>query len=112
MVLLCNYNKKRWEIYERWFESKFPKRNPSVYHVDLSSPTNFAEIYENAVKHLGDGFNLEKLPGEVVVVYPGRAMNQSGDNKSAAADLLGFKNYQTLSNWLKRYGVDGTKTVS
>ncbi len=71
MVLLCNYNKKRWEIYEKWFESKFPKQNPSVYHVDLSSPINFAEIYENAVKYLGDGFNLEKLPGEVAVVYPG-----------------------------------------
>ena len=112
MVFLCNYNKKCWEIYEKWFRKELPGQNLSVYHVDLSSPTNFAEIYENAVKRLGDGFNLEKLLGEVAVVYPGRAMNQSGDNKSAAADLLGFKNYQTLSNWLKRYGVDGTKTVS
>jgi DNA-binding NtrC family response regulator len=52
VVLLCNYEQNRWEIYEKWFESKFPRQNLSVYHVDLSSPTHFAEIYENAVKHL------------------------------------------------------------
>ena len=63
-------------------------------------------------KPMGDGFDLEKLLGEVAVVYLERAMNQAGDNKSAAADLLGFKNYQTLSNWLKRYGMDGNRTDS
>lgn len=52
VVLLCNYEQKRWEIYKKWFKNEFPRRNLSVYHVDLSSPTNFAEIYENAVKHL------------------------------------------------------------
>ena len=58
---------------------------------------------------LGGGFDLEGLLGEVAAVYLERAMDQAGDNKSAAADLLGFKNYQTLSNWLKRYGMDSSK---
>lgn len=57
-------------------------------------------------KALGGGFDLEALLGEIATVYLERAMDQTGNNKSAAADLLGFKNYQTLSNWLKRYGMD------
>ncbi len=61
---------------------------------------------------LGGGFNLEALLGEVATVYLERAMDQSGDNKSAAAVLLGFKNYQTFSNWLNRYGKDGNKNNS
>jgi len=52
VVLLCNYEKKRWDIYKKWFNNKFPRQNLSVCHVELSSPTNFAEIYENAVKQL------------------------------------------------------------
>ena len=56
-------------------------------------------------KTIGNGFNLEELLGDIAKVYLQRAMDQAADNKSAAADLLGFKNYQTLSNWLKRYGI-------
>ena len=58
-------------------------------------------------KSLGGGFDLEGLLGEVATSYLKMAMDQSGSNKSAAAELLGFKNYQTLSNWLKRYGMEG-----
>ncbi len=58
-------------------------------------------------KSMGNGFDLEELLGNIAKVYLERAMDQAGDNKSSAADLLGFKNYQTLSNWLKRYGMDG-----
>ena len=57
-------------------------------------------------KPIGDGFDLEKLLGEVAVSYLEKAMDETRGNKSIAADLLGFKNYQTLSNWLKRYGID------
>lgn len=60
-------------------------------------------------KTMGHGFDLEALLGEVAADYLGRAMDQAGVNKSAAADLLGFKNYQTLSNWLKRYGMESSK---
>ncbi len=57
-------------------------------------------------KAMGNGFDLEELLGDIAKVYLERAMKEAGDNKSAAAELLGFKNYQTLSNWLKRYGMD------
>lgn len=58
-------------------------------------------------KALGEGFDLEELPGDVAAVYLERAIDQAGGNKSSAADPLGFRNYQTLSNCLKRYGMDG-----
>ena len=29
----------------------------------------------------------------------------AGNNKSKAAKILGFQNYQTLDNWLKKYAV-------
>ncbi|HOY66287.1 MAG TPA: helix-turn-helix domain-containing protein [Candidatus Ozemobacteraceae bacterium] len=34
-------------------------------------------------------------------------MKHTRGNKTEAADLLGFKNYQTLTNWLKRFGMEG-----
>lgn len=66
------------------------------------------EDSDNSVleKVLGEEFDLEELLGDIAKIYLVQAMEQAGDNKSAAADLLGFKNYQTLSNWLKRYGMD------
>jgi hypothetical protein len=33
-------------------------------------------------------------------------MTESNGNKSEAARLVGFSNYQTLGNWLKKYGID------
>jgi len=32
-------------------------------------------------------------------------MKEAGNNKSKAAKILGFQNYQTLDNWLKKYAV-------
>ncbi|RMG80394.1 MAG: hypothetical protein D6707_06490, partial [Bacteroidetes bacterium] len=31
---------------------------------------------------------------------------EAGGNKSKAADLLGLKNYQTLNNWMQKYGIE------
>ena len=44
VVLLCNYEKKRWEVYEKWFRAEFPGSLLLAHHVGLSSPTNFSEI--------------------------------------------------------------------
>lgn len=54
-------------------------------------------------RELGGGFDINALLGEVAVHYLDRALEQSGGNKARAAELLGFKNYQTLSNWMKKY---------
>jgi len=54
---------------------------------------------------LGNGFTLEGILGEVARHYIDRAMRDSNGTKSKAAELLGFNTYQTLSNWIKRYGI-------
>ncbi len=54
---------------------------------------------------LGNGFRLEETIGEVARHYLGRALQEADGNKTKAATLVGFSSYQTLTNWLRRYGV-------
>ncbi|WP_438002345.1 sigma-54 dependent transcriptional regulator [Sorangium sp. So ce185] len=54
---------------------------------------------------LGDGFRLADLLGDVARHYLARAMAEAQGNKTRAASLVGLSNYQTLKNWLEKYGV-------
>ena len=53
---------------------------------------------------LGNGFSLPRLLAEVARHYLGRAMEDATDNKTRAAELVGLASYQTLTNWLSKYG--------
>ena len=53
----------------------------------------------------GSDFSLPSLMGEVAVHYLEKALTMTRGNKSEAARLLGLTNYQTLTNWIKKYGV-------
>lgn len=55
---------------------------------------------------LGNGFQLKDALTEVVRHYLPRALDEAHGNKTKAASLVGFANYQTLTNWAKKYGVD------
>ena len=55
---------------------------------------------------LGEGFSLKEVLRAVARQYLDRAMKESAGNKTKAAALLGLPNYQTLSNWLERYGLN------
>lgn len=55
---------------------------------------------------LGNGLDLQQLLGEVACHYLERAIVESGGNKTRAAELVGLPSYQTLTNWLKKYGVE------
>ena len=55
---------------------------------------------------LGNGFRLQDSLAEVVRHYLSRAVEESRGSKKKAADLVGFANYQTLTNWAKKYGVE------
>jgi len=55
---------------------------------------------------LDEGFDLNALLADVTRHYLERALTESNGVKKDAAALLGFANYQTLSNWMKKYGVD------
>lgn len=56
---------------------------------------------------LGNGLKLPDLLAEVARHYLARALQETRGNKTRAARLLGLSSYQTLTNWLKKYGVDG-----
>jgi transcriptional regulator with PAS, ATPase and Fis domain len=55
---------------------------------------------------LGNGLDLQELLSEVARHYMRRAIEESGGNKTAAAQMLGLPSYQTFSNWVKRYQVE------
>lgn len=54
---------------------------------------------------LGKDLDLQAIIDDVAKHYLTRAMKEAGGNKTRAADLVGLPSYQTLSNWLKKYGV-------
>jgi DNA-binding NtrC family response regulator len=54
---------------------------------------------------LGDGFNLRKLMSQLASHYLERASQEAHGNKKKAAQLLGFPNYQTFDNWIKKHKV-------
>jgi transcriptional regulator with PAS, ATPase and Fis domain len=56
-------------------------------------------------RELDENLKLQDVFGEVARHYLARAWEQAGGNKTKAAALLGFKNYQTYSNWAKKHRV-------
>ena len=55
---------------------------------------------------LGDGFCLTEFLEEMHRHYLLRAMKEAGGVKTKAAQLLGYKNYQTLAAQLERLKVE------
>jgi transcriptional regulator with PAS, ATPase and Fis domain len=55
---------------------------------------------------LSEPVNLQEIIGNLCKSYLKAALDKAGGNKTKAAHLLGLPNYQTLTNWLKKYGVD------
>lgn len=55
---------------------------------------------------LGDGFSLPDVISEVATHYLKRAVSESKGNKTKITSLVGLSNYQTVSNWLKKYGIE------
>ena len=58
-----------------------------------------------AEKDVSQGVDIQELIGEFASNYIRRALDCSGQNKTRAAQLLGLKNYQTLNNWMEKYGI-------
>ena len=52
-----------------------------------------------------EGVDLKGLLDEVAQHYLTRAHSAAHGNKARMARLLGFKHYQTLTNWLDKYGL-------
>jgi DNA-binding NtrC family response regulator len=52
-----------------------------------------------------EGVDIQELISEVARHYISRAIDASEGNKSQAAKLVGLPSYQTLTNWMKKYGI-------
>ncbi len=55
---------------------------------------------------LGNGFSLDELMNSIERRFLKRAMEEADGSKTKAAELLGIKHYQTLSNRIEKLGVD------
>lgn len=63
--------------------------------------------HEGCLDHsLGNGFKLDDLLAQVERRYLKRAMDESHGVIAKATGLLGLNNYQTLTNRLKKYGMN------
>jgi DNA-binding NtrC family response regulator len=71
--------------------------------LSLAIPNNNEQSLLN--QPLGDGFNLRKLMSQLASHYLERASQETHGNKKKAAQLLGFPNYQTFDNWIKKHKV-------
>lgn len=54
---------------------------------------------------LGNGFSLPDALANLARHYLERALAEAGGNKTRAAQLVGLASYQTLTNWMEKYGV-------
>ncbi|MEW8552669.1 MAG: sigma-54 dependent transcriptional regulator [Candidatus Thiodiazotropha sp.] len=57
-------------------------------------------------REIESGVDLPALLEEVAKHYLRRALEVTAGNKSRAADLVGLSSYQTLTNWMQKYGID------
>ncbi|WP_232362732.1 sigma-54 interaction domain-containing protein [Desulfosudis oleivorans] len=55
---------------------------------------------------LAQGINLPEIIEMVAVHYLERGLAEAHGNKTKAARMLGMPSYQTLTNWLKKYGLE------
>ena len=75
--------------------------------LDASMVERFRSVVEECT---GLGFvpgksdDLPELLAEVARHYLSRAMEVAHGNKTRAAAMLGLPSYQTLTNWLEKYG--------
>lgn len=62
-------------------------------------------------RRIGQGIDLKAFLDDVARDMIGQAMVKTGHKKTGAAKLLGFDNYQTLGNWMKRLGIENNKST-
>ena len=68
-------------------------------------PLPSCESQDILQRPLGNGLDLREVIATVTRSYIERALDKANGNKSDAAKLLGLPSYQTLTNWMKKYGV-------
>ncbi len=67
-----------------------------------NSPSGSSSAFD---RPLTEGFDLHSVQGEIARHYIERALAQTNGNKTKAAELLGLKSQQVLTDWMKRHRV-------
>ncbi len=57
-------------------------------------------------RDVSQGIDINGIISEVSTHYIKRAMAEANGSKKKAAELLSLKNYQTLNNWMDKYGIE------
>jgi len=84
----------------------------TLFHVqqfgqsDLSIDTGLEDKKTILNRPLGRELDLKTLIAKVAQHYIKRALNESHNNKTEAAELIGLPSYQTLNNWMEKYDVN------
>ncbi len=55
--------------------------------------------------NINQEFDINEIIKKVSVHYIERALAETNGSKTKSAEILGIKNYQTLSNWIEKYDV-------
>lgn len=99
------------ELYHTLLRAAIWSKGPTITEQDAQAAVLQIHRKQDNVlgRPLAQGFDLQRLLDDVSRDYIARALKQTGDRKTGAAELLGFQNYQTLSNWMKRLGVETTE---
>jgi len=81
--------------------------SPDVMRAAILEPTSLTGRSSGILNQpLEEGFSLEKIMAEVARHYLTRAVKDAHGSKTKAAKLVGLSNYQTLTNWMKKYGLE------
>lgn len=78
-----------------------------IQSVVLTAPLMQSNDSDILHRPIDKGINLEEVIARVARHYIERALVHTKNNKTQAANLLEFKSYQRLNDWMKRYGVEG-----
>jgi DNA-binding NtrC family response regulator len=71
----------------------------------LPAPSTKAAVESILDQPIDQGVDIQSIIGTVASHYLRRAIEAAHGNKSKAAELVGLGSYQTLTNWMQKYGV-------
>jgi DNA-binding NtrC family response regulator len=69
----------------------------------ISRPANGNK---SELPEIGSGLDIQGLLDNIKRQYITKALAQVSGNKKKATELLGLPNYQTLSNWMDKLGIE------
>lgn len=79
----------------------------SITESDIQQASFQAPQEEGAIlgRDVSQGVDIQDIIEQISASYIREALDVTDGNKTKTAKLLGFKNYQTLNNWMKKYSI-------